>query len=128
MADHRKLNVIDEEDAEGQRARANMVGLPLSWANADGTVVGKNRMVQAPTLDQVRTFSCTRVRTCADCVHFQRGFFQQVKDRFMAALVHEHQWNPKFIGDRPERMGRCAQDPELVTGPNSLACDHYRVK
>lgn len=120
----RERNVVDEEDAQAREAQAS--GLPVEF-RAGRDVVGRSMLVK-PTTQQVATFSCTRVRTCGGCKFFHKAGFAEVRSDFMAKLIHDYQWRPDFIGDHPSKMGRCSQNEELVTGPNSLACDQFRPK
>jgi|SRR6185503_11798414 len=127
MAD-KDRDVVDEEDAVARDNAGQAAGLPLQWQNGAGEGVGQQRMIQKPTLKQVEQFTRAQVRTCGSCKHFRNNHFRQIAGRFMAKLIHEYQWNPKYIGDRPENMGRCAEDESLAVGPNSLACSHYNPK
>lgn len=118
---------VDEEDAMVQRAIADMHGLPLDY-RAGGQTVAQSSLIAAPDARQLRVFQNSRVRTCGSCKHFDNANFIKVAGAFMKKLVHEYEWNPKYIGDHPSKMGRCGQDPALVVGPNSLGCDAYRTK
>lgn len=122
-----KRDIVDEEDAEAQKAQRNG-GLPVSWKNADGTVVGKQSLIRAPSPSETNLFTSARVRTCGQCQHFKHSAFQEIKNKFMAALIHDYQWNPRYLGDDPSKLGRCAQDAELAVGPNSLGCSSFRAK
>lgn len=128
MADDER-NVIDEEDVYAQQERA--APLPIDWKTG-GQVIAREQLIRKPTARQAQVFASARVRTCADCKFFRHDALQKPKGLvrgFMHRLWEE--WGTKgsnFLGDRPDRMGRCAQDEELVTGPSSLACDHYKPK
>ena len=128
MADD-KRDVVDDEDAAARTAAGEAAGLPLRWNNgASGESFGQQRMIQKPTLQQVELMTNAKVRTCGGCKHFRQHHFGQIAGPFMAKLIHEYQWNPKYLGDSPDKMGRCAESEELVVGPNSLACSHYNEK
>lgn len=124
-----RKDIVDEEDAEAQRVRADMAGLPVSYrTGGDGRMVGSERLIQLPTLKDTALFGIKRIRTCGGCKFFQQKAFAPVRAEFMAQLVHDHRWNPAFIGDDPQKMGRCEQDETLLTGPNSLGCSQFRAK
>lgn len=127
MADDDQKKPVDEEDAELQRAIGDMHGLPLEYQSG-GQTVAETSLIAKPDARQLRVFQNARVRTCGSCKYFDNANFQKVAGAFMKTLVHEYEWNPKFIGDHPSRMGRCGQDPSTAVGPNSLGCDHYRAK
>lgn len=126
MADD-ELNVIDEEDAHAQRTRG---GVPVTWqAGGTSQVVGRDMLVQKPTARELKVFQNKRVRTCATCKHFAQAHMKPQLGGFMRRLWEE--WGPgghRYVGDRPDRLGRCREDAELAVGPNSLACDHYNPK
>lgn len=130
MADDER-NIIDEEDAEAQRSRA--APLPIDWKiGATGQTVGRDALIQAPNARQLRVFQNKRVRTCGDCKFLRQDAFQKPKGMlsgFMRGVWEMWGTSPsKYLADRPDKLGRCAQDPDLVVGPSSLACDHYRAK
>ena len=125
MSDDRKP--VDAEDAELQRQLADMQGLPVDFQTG-GQTVARSSLIAKPDARQLRVFQNARVRTCGSCKFFDNVAFQKVAPEFMRQLVHEYEWNPKFIGDHPSKMGRCAQDESVAVGPNSLGCDAYRVK
>ena len=118
---------VDEEDAEVQRMIGDMHGLPLDYMSG-GESIAQHSLIAAPDARQLRVFQNARVRTCSSCKHFDNANFVKVAGAFMKKLVHEYEWNPKYIGDHPSKMGRCGQDEQLVVGPNSLGCDAYRAK
>lgn len=127
MAD-KDFDIVDEEDQLAQKSRAH--GVPVSWKQG-GTdqVVGRDMLVQKPTLDQVNLFSNKRVRTCATCKYFAHNHAKPILGSFIAQLWEE--WGPgghRYVGDRPDRLGRCREDAELMVGPSSLACSHYKLK
>lgn len=128
MADS-EFDVIDDEDRQAQQ-RAG--GVPISWkAGPGGQTVGRDMLVCKPNAHEVNVFSRTRVRTCGSCRYFAHEHFQQrqVKRGFIRRLWEE--WGPeghKYVGDRPDKLGRCREDAELAVGPNSLGCSHYKVK
>ncbi len=122
-------DIVDAEDAAAQQARG---AVPITW-KAGGTeqIVGRDMLVAQPTRAQVNLFSQSRIRTCASCKSFAHEHFQQkdVKRGFIRAIWEE--WGPnghKYVGDRPDKLGRCRQDERLAVGPNSLACSHYKAK
>lgn len=122
-----EMGVVDEEDRAAQRVRGESRGVPMTMS-AGGQTVSRSQLVHQPSLSEVRSFSKTQVRTCGMCKHFRHKDFQDVKDTFMAKLIHEYQWNPKFIGDNPANMGRCAQNDQIVVGPSSLGCEVFKAK
>lgn len=122
MADEK--NIVDEEDAEAQKSRT---ALPMQWQSGN-EVVAESALIQKPTGRQLSVFQNQRVRTCGMCKHFRRGYFQQIREFFMQALVHEYEWDPRFVGSNPHQMGRCMQDSELAVGPNSLGCEVFKAK
>lgn len=128
MADDER-NVIDEEDVLAQLSRG---AVPVQWKSGPtGEVVGRDMLIHQPTRSQVNLFSQSRIRTCGGCKHFAHEHFQQkdIKRGFLTALWEE--WGPnghKYVGDRPDKLGRCKQDSSLAVGPSSLACDHYKAK
>lgn len=134
MADDER-NIIDEEDAEAQQMRS--AGLPMQWKQgATGEVVGENRLIRKATPDQVNIFTRARVRTCGDCQYFRPAAMKEqarnghsVVRNFMARIWSE--WGDKggdYLGDSPDKLGRCKQDAEVAVGPRSLACNHYKTK
>lgn len=127
----RERDIVDEEDAEIQRTHGTGAGgIPISWKSGNRTFA-RDSLIRAPTTEQVNLFTQTRVRTCSMCKHFKPQHFgdkKPIADKFMAQLVHDHQWHPKFIGDDPSKMGRCGEDPSLLVGPNSLGCSAFRAK
>jgi len=113
-------DIVDGEDEEAFKARAS--GIPMDFA-------GQQRsMIHLPTLDEQKLFSRTRVRTCGSCKHFSRHHFAPHQAKFLAELHHEYEWDKKCLAEDPDKMGRCGNNPELVTGPNSLACSNYRER
>lgn len=122
-----KRDIIDEEDAEAQKAHGAGRGIPLTWKSG-GKEVSQQSMIRQPSLEEQRLFTCTRVRTCGQCQHFKHSAFQRLMPNFMAKLIHEYQWNPRFLGDNPTKLGCCGEDPELVVGPSSLGCSAFKAK
>jgi len=124
----KEFDIVDEEDALAQRARG---GVPIEWkAAGSDEVVGRDMLIQQPTQGQVNLFSQARVRTCSGCRSFAHEHFQQkdVKRGFIRMLWEE--WGAgghRYVGDRPDRLGRCKQDASLAVGPSSLACSHYKA-
>lgn len=116
--------VVDEEDREALQTIADMRGLPLQYRSG-GQTVAESSLIAKPDAHQLQAFQNLRVRTCGSCKFFRREAFQEVAPEFMKKLVREYEWNPAFL-EHPTKMGRCAQDEELVVGPNSLGCDQYR--
>lgn len=103
--------------------------IPVLWKSGGQTIAKSHTKVHLPTTGEVQLFSATDIKTCGSC----RAFRGPDKDRptirgFVAAAMHEAGWKKQFLGDKPENLGRCSEDAELVVGPNSRACGHYRAR
>jgi len=103
--------------------------LPVFWKSGGKVIAKTETKVHLPTGTEVAAFSTSDVKTCGSC----KGFRGPDKDRptikgFVAAAMHEAGWKKMFLGDKPENLGRCTEDAELVVGPNSRACTHYNPR
>lgn len=103
--------------------------LPVLWKSGGKTIARSQTQIHVPTTGEAMAFGAQDIKTCATCRYF-RG---PEKDRpvvqgFVAAALHEAKWKLGFLGDKPENLGRCGEDKELVVGPNSRACGHYTVR
>lgn len=106
--------------------------IPLTWKDgATGEVHSQQMLVQRPTEGEVNVFSQQRVKTCADCKHFDRNekTLKKFRDtKFFRELVHGYQWKLKYLPGKPEELGLCGVRSGTVVGPTSKACDHYKLK
>lgn len=115
---------------EGEGPRPLPASLPVLWKHQGKTIARSQTKIHLPTTGEVATFAnAATMKTCANCTHF-RG---PQKDRqsiagFVAAAIHEAQWKMGFLGDKPENLGRCGEDAQLVVGPNSKACTHHTAR
>jgi hypothetical protein len=117
--------VADQNDPNDPN-RPQPSSLPVFWKSGGKTVGKTSSPIHMPTLSETASFAQTNITTCGSCRHF-RG---PEKDRatisgFVAQAIHEAGWKKLYLGDKPERLGRCTEDAELVVGPNSKSCSRY---
>lgn len=87
----------------------------------------RSEVITEPSLADIAAFSDPTVKTCGSCAHFR----PPEKDRptirgFLARAIHEAGWKKEYMGDKPENLGRCRENADLVVGVHSRQCDHYK--
>lgn len=110
-----------------KKAEAMAPSIPVTWKSGNTTLPAKSKIV-LPTAQEVGTFSDVRIQTCGGCQYFQHRHGQTVVDKFMAMVLYDAKWKKEFVSEDPSKLGRCAQNADLMTGPNSRSCDHWRAK
>lgn len=121
-----------EADLHGAGA-VTKVGVPTTWANADGSAVvrGEPTQVITPSAQQIEAFKESPRAVCGHCKYFdlENGRKEIVRQRFAERLVHDQEWKLKHLGGPPDSIGLCgASGGELATTFVSKACDQYREK
>jgi len=104
--------------------------IPISW-KVGGQVVGTQRLVQQPTEGEVNLFSDPRVKTCGSCKFFDRNEKTLEKFRqtdFWRRLKYDYKWKTRYLPGKPEELGLCGVQDGTCVGPQSRACNHYKLK
>jgi hypothetical protein len=89
-----------------------------------------NRVIYQPSLPETAIFSQQRQRTCGMCKFFRHDEGQRrlFREKRLLEIVHDYGWKTKHMGDDPRRLAVCSQHDDMLVGPNTFGCEHFKVK
>lgn len=90
--------------------------------------VSRVDLVRTPTSRELAVFSDPRMKTCGSCKHFDKELGQReiARTKFLAVMTHEVGFQKEHMGAPSEELGICKDRGDMVVGPHTKMCEHYR--
>lgn len=125
---------LEDLQREAAAARPTKMGMPTTWKDREQPVImrGPDARVVTPTQSEIEVYSEQGGQVCGACRSFAISPAARdkiISEQFADRLVHEQEWQLRYLGVPPSHLGLCSQsDGELAVTMISRACSDFRPR